>query len=121
MKRNISLMTKQELCNHRDIAEKGLISVKKQIDAAMHKKVDIDWLNRANNARRVMAREYRLMVEEISKRNKEERNAEVIRLEKHFVDLAHKRLDPDLFRSILDDAKNAVANIKTVENYPDVW
>lgn len=65
---------------------------------------DPDWFQRANHAARMLGREHQMLLLELAKRKKSTRRQFNTRLERAFMDTARLRLDPDLFRSILDEA-----------------
>lgn len=66
---------------------------------------DANWFNRANHALRMFQREHQQCLREIGDRNKKQRREPSITFERHFMRAARARLDPDLYESLLEEAR----------------
>jgi len=66
---------------------------------------DRDWYNRANFAYRMLAKEHQQCLREIGERNRARRRATGEEFEQKFLEVARRRLHPDVFRDIFDEAK----------------
>lgn len=66
---------------------------------------DRDWYNRANFAYRMMAKEHQQCLREIGDRNKAQRKSNSDSQTNTFIAVARRRLDPDLFNSILAESR----------------
>lgn len=88
-----------------------LASLKSQIDgakataAATGEYGDRDWFNRVNFAYRMLAKEHQAIQREIGERNRKQRKHGGDRTAQAFIEAARRRLDSELFRSLLDEAQ----------------
>ncbi len=84
-----------------------IAALKLQLDTAKGKAwtsgeySDPDWFNRANYALRMTQREHQQVQRDIG-----EKNRRVGAVEQRFMDVARRRLDPDLFHSLMDEARS---------------
>lgn len=65
---------------------------------------DRNWFNRASYALRMKGHEHQLVLQELAKRKREERRTRNDVVERLFIQAARKRLEPDVFASIMAEA-----------------
>lgn len=93
-----------------DLLMEKLAHLKSQIEGAKANAAatgdysDRDWYNRANLAYRMVAKEHQTCLREIGERNRARRRANGDSVDRRFISIARHRLDPDLFKSIMDEA-----------------
>lgn len=95
-----------------DMLLEKIASLKSQIDTAKAKAAtcgdysDREWFNRINYALRMTGKEHQQVIREIGERNKLVRREQGSRVEKKFIEVARRRLDGELFSSIMEEARD---------------
>lgn len=93
-----------------DLLMEKLARLKMQIEGAKAEAAatgiyeDRDWFNRANFAYRMLAKEHQACLREIGERNRATRKASGASVDRRFISICRHRLDPGLFKSIMDEA-----------------
>lgn len=106
----IENMSDAEIENRLAEVTEEIAQIKTQIGAAKAEAAatgnyaDRDWFLRANHALRMKGREHQLLQTEHGKRRKAVRRDFNARVERAFIDVARRRLDPELFSEMWSEA-----------------
>lgn len=111
--KDLSKLPREQLDSALAALAEQMAGIKAQLDEAKgHAAVegdysDREWFNSARNALRIKGQLHQQVAQEIGRRNRLEKAQRANAREVHFVRIARRRLDPDLFREIMDEAKDA--------------
>jgi len=109
---DVNEFSDEELEAHLHELLEKIASIKYQIDTAKSKCAetgdysDNDWFNRAKYALRMNGREQQIVQAELAKRRKAKRRQYNNTVERNFMEVAKRRLDPDLFKEFVSEAED---------------
>jgi hypothetical protein len=107
----MKIIPTQDLVRRADDLLENIAGIKAQLEAAKGKAVangeysDPDWFSRAQFALRMKGREHQMILTEIAARRKEEKRKANDTVERRFIDVARRRLDPELFGELMREAQ----------------
>lgn len=115
---SVSLDDINALEEARDILETDIAVIRTQIESARQKCAitgiyeDAEWYNSATTALRFKGLAHQKILRRIGELNRKKREARLNRREIFFVDIAKRRLSPEIFESILCEALEEERNEK---------
>jgi hypothetical protein len=109
-------LSDKELASNIALLEKEMCSIDAQINAAKGRLHAVEiyadpiWFSKAKTSRKYKGFRHQQLLVELGRRTKERKHREQQTIENRFIRIAKIRLLPDLFQSILDEAKMDVEN-----------
>ena len=100
---DLNTLSREELIDRKDELMEGVINMRAQIEfaearAVNGEPVDTDWMIRAKAAKSHCAREVQMIDHKLSMKGSSI-------LEKCFLDIARRRMDPEVFQEMFDEAR----------------